>query len=112
MDFQEDDTRLLNTAYHTTPIIIHGNGPAKKHLNHLGNYLAKSWVKGLGCLSCSENQLKLEDLKEYPKVLIAIFISVPTPFLEETLAKIADLDYPKSRIYLFITNNVSVFILN
>ncbi|KAL7632452.1 UNVERIFIED_CONTAM: hypothetical protein RMT77_017228 [Armadillidium vulgare] len=108
LDFQEDDTRLINTAYHTNPIIIHGNGPSKKHLNHLGNYLAKSWVKGLGCLSCSENQLKLEDLKEYPKVLVAVFISIPTPFLEETLDKIANLDYPKNRIYLFITNNVAI----
>lgn len=108
LDFHNEDTKLINTAYHTTPIIIHGNGLSKKHLNHLGNYLAKSWVKDYGCLKCSEDLLDLEHkkLSEYPKVLIAVFIASPTPFLEEMLDKVAMLNYPREKIYIFISNNV------
>lgn len=63
LDFGEDDTRLINSVYKTTPVVIHGNGPTKTNLNSLGNYLAKSWVQGKGCLTCAEGRLNFLDKK-------------------------------------------------
>nr|CAH7738852.1 unnamed protein product [Callosobruchus chinensis] len=42
-----------------------------------------------------------------PLVYLAIFIEMNTPFLEECLQKVYNLDYPKERIHLFIHNAVS-----
>ena len=38
--------------------------------------------------------------------MVAIFIEKPTPFIEEFFDKIANLDYDKDKIALFIHNNV------
>ena len=43
---------------------------------------------------------------EFPTVLVSLFFEQPTPFVEEFLERIADLKYPKSRIDLFVHNNV------
>lgn len=43
---------------------------------------------------------------EYPKVLLAIFISKPTPFLEEFFQRVEHQKYPKEKIDLFVYNNV------
>ena len=43
MKFNNADAYLENTVHNTNPIVIHGNGPSKRILNSLGNYLPKAW---------------------------------------------------------------------
>lgn len=89
-------------------MILHGNGGSKLVLNSLGNYVAKAWSPEEGCLNCWERTIQLDSVKleEYPKLLIAIFIEKPMPFLEEFLDKIYEQEYPKKRLHLFIHNTV------
>ena len=49
--------------------------------------------------------MAFEDLTEIPEIVIGIFITKPTPFLEEFFQKVALLDYDKAKITLFIYNN-------
>ena len=49
--------------------------------------------------------MKLDDDKEEPEVVAAVFIEQPTPFFDEFLEKLEALDYSKSKIDLFIHNN-------
>lgn len=85
------------------------------------------WSPESGCLSCHDNNLDLSKLnvskitmsidsinnvnifyeqcnyfqiENYPVVLITIFIDKETPFFEEFLEKIENIDYPKNKIYL------------
>lgn len=110
LKFNEEDTEIINTVYQTTPVVIHGNGPSKILLNSLGNYLAKSWIHDEGCLACDEDLRDLTILseEEYPRVMIAVFIVKATPFLEEMLDKIVNLNYPKNRIDLFVHNQMAL----
>lgn len=39
-------------------------------------------------------------------VMVAVFIEMPTPFLEEFLQQLLDLEYPKSKIHMLLRNNV------
>lgn len=104
IDESNADAFLFNKVTQMNPIIIHGNGLSKIPLNSLGNYLAKSWHPAIGCLSCDELKIDLNNLDsdEYPHVLLAINILKPTPFFPEFLEYITSLDYPKERITLFI----------
>ena len=104
--FAGNEPYVENLVYETKPIIIHGNGPSKLLLNNLGNYLAHSYDLENGCLECWENKFELKNLVETPKVLLAIFIEKPTPFMLEFWKKIYELTYEKSSIDLFIHNNV------
>lgn len=38
--------------------------------------------------------------------MLAVFIDQPTPFMEEFLASILKIDYPKNKIHLFLRNNI------
>lgn len=106
--FKGKESYLQNTAYNTVPLILHGNGLSKLVLNSLGNYLAHSWTPDEGCLSCWDKTIELDKTKPetFPIILIAIFIVQPTPFLEEFFQKIYRQTYPKSKLHLFIHNNV------
>ncbi|XP_053633832.1 procollagen-lysine,2-oxoglutarate 5-dioxygenase 1 [Cherax quadricarinatus] len=106
LKFEDHDVKIINTVYQSTPVVIHGNGLSKIQLNSLGNYLAKSWTHDDGCLSCRENSRDLKKLprEEYPRVLIAVFVAKPMPFLEEMLAKVASLNYPKDKLDLLVYN--------
>ena len=42
----------------------------------------------------------------YPLVMVGLFVETGTPFLEEMLAKVSALDYPKHRMHLFVHNQV------
>lgn len=97
--FGSDDTTVHNTMYHTHPVIIHGNGGSKLHLNSLGNYIAKSWTLSQGCNTCQE--LPTTDVSNL-SVLLGIFIEKPTPFLLEFMEDIHRLDFPKENMTLFI----------
>lgn len=50
------DAFMVNTMTKTRPLVIHGNGASKMHLNSLSNYLPRSWNSQTGCLSCLEDQ--------------------------------------------------------
>ncbi|XP_016839853.1 procollagen-lysine,2-oxoglutarate 5-dioxygenase isoform X1 [Nasonia vitripennis] len=106
--FKGNEAYVQNTAYNTVPLIIHGNGFSKLLLNSLGNYVAQAWSPEEGCLSCWDRTIELDvkNAEAYPKILIAIFIEKPTPFLEEFLNKIKDQRYPKEKLHFFIRNNV------
>ena len=104
--FASNEPYVENLVYSTKPMVIHGNGPSKLLLNNLGNYLAHSWDLDDGCLACWENNLELKNLVEEPKVLMAIFIEKPTPFMEEFWSKIESLKYDKSNIDLYVHNSV------
>ena len=97
--FGPDDTTVHNTLYHTHPVIIHGNGPSKLHLNSLGNYLSKSWTLSQGCNTCQQIP---ETSVSGINLLLGIFIERPTPFLTEFFEDISRLDFPKENITLFI----------
>lgn len=90
-------------------MILHGNGGSKLLLNSLGNYVAKAWSPEEGCVSCWDRTIELDlaNVEDYPKLLVAVFIEKPMPFLEEFLKKVYKQEYPKKRLYLFIHNNVA-----
>jgi uncharacterized protein Usg len=93
---------LANTAFGSEPAVIHGNGPSKLILNSLGNYLPEAWNKEDGCTSCWEENLTFANLAETPQVVLAAFIEQPTPFMPEFFETLAKLDYPKTKIDLYL----------
>lgn len=74
MKIGDSDVQLQNTVYQTTPLVIHGNGPAKVLLNSLGNYLAKSWTQDDGCLACAENQKDITALNVSSILLYILYV--------------------------------------
>ncbi|XP_023288788.1 procollagen-lysine,2-oxoglutarate 5-dioxygenase 3 [Orussus abietinus] len=106
--FKGNEGYIQNTAYNTVPLVIHGNGPSKVVLNSLGNYLARAWSPEDGCLNCWDDTIELQKDKTetYPVIMIAIFIEKPTPFMEEFFHGIYKQAYPKSKLHLFMRNNV------
>lgn len=107
--FKGEEPYLQNIVYNTVPLILHGNGFSKLVLNSLGNYLARAWTPDEGCLACWDRTIELDRSKPetYPVILIAIFIEQPTPFLEEFFQDVYRQAYPKSRLHLFVHNNVA-----
>ena len=59
----DGDNHLWNKRFGTYPVVMHGNGPSKEYLNHLGNYLADYWTYTDGCKACKENRFLLHDLE-------------------------------------------------
>ncbi|XP_055550648.1 procollagen-lysine,2-oxoglutarate 5-dioxygenase [Wyeomyia smithii] len=104
LDPETKSAYLKNTEYSTTPLVIHGNGPSKLTLNGYANYLAGAFVEG-ECKTVHENLLELDE-DNLPTVMLALFIEKATPFLAEWFVKIAQLNYPMSKMHLFIHNNV------
>ena len=96
---------LQNIVFDHRPLVVHGNGPSKLHLNTLGNYIPEAWNSEDQCTSCWDNTIEFKSLKETPEVVLAIFIEQETPFIEEFFSKITALDYPKEKIDLFIHNS-------
>uniref|UniRef100_A0A3P8WAE7 procollagen-lysine 5-dioxygenase n=1 Tax=Cynoglossus semilaevis TaxID=244447 RepID=A0A3P8WAE7_CYNSE len=105
LKFGTDRVRVRNTAYDSLPVVVHGNGNTKMYLNYLGNYVPNTWNYEHGCSYCDDDVLDLSELKEYPKVLVGVFIEQPTPFLPEFLHRLLTLDYPKDKLNVFVHNN-------
>ncbi|XP_058450895.1 procollagen-lysine,2-oxoglutarate 5-dioxygenase [Malaya genurostris] len=95
---------LKNTEYSTVPLVLHGNGPSKLTLNGFANYLAGAFIDG-ECKTVTENLLQLDE-ENLPTVMLALFIEKATPFIDDWFDKIANLNYPMSKMHLFIHNNV------
>ncbi|XP_043954486.1 multifunctional procollagen lysine hydroxylase and glycosyltransferase LH3 isoform X1 [Gambusia affinis] len=108
LKFERSKVRVRNVAYDTLPVVIHGNGPTKLQLNYLGNYVPTAWTYEHGCGGCDDDLLLLGDRQDVdlPLVFLSVFIEHPTPFLDEFLERLVTMNYPKTRIRLFIHNNV------
>ncbi|KAG9269442.1 procollagen-lysine,2-oxoglutarate 5-dioxygenase 3-like [Astyanax mexicanus] len=108
LKFEKSRVRARNVAYDTLPVVIHGNGPTKLQLNYLGNYVPTAWTYENGCGNCDDDLLYFTDVpeEEMPLVYIGVFIEQATPFLEEFLERLATMNYPHTRLRLFIHNNV------
>ncbi|KAI3386846.1 hypothetical protein SNEBB_000372 [Seison nebaliae] len=101
----EDQTSVQNTLHYTEPSIIHGNGPTKLELNHIGNYVGGKWSMSNPCPGCVTNEPELKD-EELPHITIGVFVTQATPFMEEFFKNLYNLDYPKDKITLFIYNSM------
>ncbi|CAG9823589.1 unnamed protein product [Phaedon cochleariae] len=99
---------IKNMLTKTEPSILHGNGRSKISLNYLGNYVPNTWNSIDGCKACKEGHidLSMKTPTEMPVVVVSVFIEQNTPFLEEALEKLHDLDYPKEKIHFFIHSAV------
>lgn len=104
LKFEDGRVRARNVLYDTLPVIVHGNGPTKLQLNYLGNYIPNSWTFETGCTVCDKDLLPLSSMKELPRVLVAVFIQQPTPFVEVFFERLVKLQYPKDRLQLYIHN--------
>ncbi|KAK3104424.1 hypothetical protein FSP39_001801, partial [Pinctada imbricata] len=95
--YKSDHSYLYNFKTGTTPI---------PEFNRIANYLVDGWTTSSGCLSCKRDTISLEGMKDddLPTILLALFIEFPTPFIEEYLERVSKLNYPKSRMDLFIHN--------
>lgn len=81
-------------------------------LNYLTNYVPEMWSEEKGCTGCDETHIPLpEDKEAWPIVLVAIVIPGPSPFLLEVLEHVSGLDYPQSRMALFLHNQVSTLLI-
>jgi hypothetical protein len=49
--------------------------------------------------------------EDYPGVLAAVFVETPTPFFSEFFERLLAMEYPKSRIDVFIHNVVRGYFL-
>ncbi|XP_075705409.1 multifunctional procollagen lysine hydroxylase and glycosyltransferase LH3 [Rhinoderma darwinii] len=107
MKFDKNKVRARNVAYDTIPVVIHGNGPTKLQLNYLGNYVPNAWTHEGGCEVCDDDLLDLSEVEDddLPRVLLAVFIEQPTPFLPQFLERLAALSYPRNRLSLYIHNS-------
>ncbi|XP_034005215.1 procollagen-lysine,2-oxoglutarate 5-dioxygenase 2 isoform X2 [Trematomus bernacchii] len=105
LKFGTNLVRVRNTVYDSLPVVVHGNGNTKIYLNHLANYVPNTWNYEHGCSHCDDDILDLSQLKEYPNVLVGVFIEQPTPFLPEFFHRLLTLDYPKDKLKVFVHNN-------
>ncbi|XP_056155330.1 procollagen-lysine,2-oxoglutarate 5-dioxygenase 2 isoform X2 [Lampris incognitus] len=105
LKFGTDRVRVRNSLYDTLPVVVHGNGNTKIYLNYLGNYIPNVWNYERGCSNCDENMVDLSQLKDYPNVLVGVFIEQPSPFLMEFFQRLLTLEYPKDKLKLFVHNN-------
>uniref|UniRef100_A0A673VCI2 Procollagen-lysine,2-oxoglutarate 5-dioxygenase 3 n=1 Tax=Suricata suricatta TaxID=37032 RepID=A0A673VCI2_SURSU len=105
LKFDRNRVRIRNVAYDTLPVVVHGNGPTKLQLNYLGNYVPNSWTPQGGCGFCGRDRRTLPGGQPPPRVLLAVFVEQPTPFLPRFLQRLLLLDYPPDRVTLFLHNN-------
>uniref|UniRef100_A0A3Q2Y8H2 procollagen-lysine 5-dioxygenase n=2 Tax=Hippocampus comes TaxID=109280 RepID=A0A3Q2Y8H2_HIPCM len=105
LKFGTNRVRVRNTAYDSLPVVVHGNGNTKMYLNYLANYVPNAWNYEHGCSHCDDDVVDMSLLKEYPKVLLGVFIEHPTPFLPEFFQRLMTLDYPKDKLHVFVHNN-------
>ncbi|XP_077365334.1 procollagen-lysine,2-oxoglutarate 5-dioxygenase 2 isoform X2 [Festucalex cinctus] len=105
LKFGTNSVRVRNTAYDSLPVVVHGNRNTKMYLNYLGNYVPNTWNYEHGCSHCDDDVVDMDQLKEYPNVLLGVFIEHPTPFLPEFFQRLLTLDYPKDKLKVFVHNN-------
>ncbi|EJD75866.1 procollagen-lysine,2-oxoglutarate 5-dioxygenase [Loa loa] len=92
---------IYNFIYNTHPLVIHGNGPSKLYLNHLGNYIDPLRIATSKTQSITMDFEKIE----LPKLFLSIIISKPIPFIREFFGNIKKLAYTDEKIDLFVYCN-------
>ncbi len=102
--FDLNTSYLHNTQTGITPHIIQGNDAIYHQFNNITNYLFNKWTPTQGCPQCHEKIVDIEGMAEdlYPNVLIVAFFIDPTPFLNEFLENLFNLEYPKLSIDLLL----------
>ncbi|XP_077410030.1 procollagen-lysine,2-oxoglutarate 5-dioxygenase 2 isoform X2 [Vanacampus margaritifer] len=105
LKFGTNRVRVRNTAYDSLPVVVHGNGNTKMYLNYLANYVPNTWNYEHGCSHCDDDVVDTAQLKEFPNVLVGVFVEHPTPFLPEFFQRLMTLDYPKDKLKVFVHNN-------
>ncbi|VDM96070.1 unnamed protein product [Thelazia callipaeda] len=98
---------IHNIIYNTHPIVIHGNGLSKLHLNRLANYIDPLNMKTLEITSTKMSSWSVQDIEEnnLPKLYISIIIAKPIPFIREFFKNIENLVYLDNKIDLYIYCN-------
>nr|XP_010594529.1 procollagen-lysine,2-oxoglutarate 5-dioxygenase 3 isoform X3 [Loxodonta africana] len=94
----DDDDQLFYTQLYLDPGL-------RLQLNYLGNYVPSGWTPEGGCGFCNKDQRTLPGGQPPPRVLLAVFVEQPTPFLPRFLQRLLLLDYPPDRVTLFLHNN-------
>ncbi|VDO35516.1 unnamed protein product [Onchocerca flexuosa] len=92
---------IYNFIYNTYPLVIHGNGPSKLHLNHLANYIDPLRIATV------ETQSTKMDLEKtnLPRLFLSIIIAKPIPFIREFFGNIRKLAYANELIDLYVYCN-------
>ncbi|CAL8312658.1 unnamed protein product [Merluccius merluccius] len=104
LKFGTNRVRVRNSVYDSLPVVIHGNRNTKIYLNYLANYVPNAWNYEQACTVCDHNMLDLSQMKDFPQVLLGVFIEQPAPFLPEFFQRLLDLDYPRHKLNLFLHN--------
>ncbi|VDO32469.1 unnamed protein product [Brugia timori] len=92
---------IYNFIYNTYPLVIHGNGPSKLHLNYFGNYVDPLRI------TTAKTQHTTMDLEkiELPRLFLSVIISKPIPFIREFFENIKSLVYADEKIDLYVYCN-------
>ncbi|KAK7471373.1 hypothetical protein BaRGS_00035979, partial [Batillaria attramentaria] len=108
LKYSENHNFLYNFRTGGSPVVVRGSRDFKgwTEFNWLTNYLGDGWTTSSGCLSCQEDRISLDGVKmdDFPTVVMGLFVEQPTPFIREFFQRIAALNYPKSKIDLFVQN--------
>ncbi|AKI79486.1 putative procollagen-lysine2C2-oxoglutarate dioxygenase [Acanthamoeba polyphaga mimivirus] len=88
--------RIFNGYTNSYPVFAHGNGPAKKLLNHMEGYFMTEPIDG------SSNTINTFKLDNEPKVFFALYVdSNDLSALKQFLGKVASIQYGNKVIYLY-----------
>ena len=108
MKFRGRHSYVYNKISGTSPavLLVRGDGRPRTVFNRMADTLVNGWTAKTGCMSCRQDTVSLAGVKlgDYPTVLLALFLTQPTPFTREFFQRIAALDYPKNRIDLYVYN--------
>uniref|UniRef100_A0A1I8A415 TauD domain-containing protein n=1 Tax=Steinernema glaseri TaxID=37863 RepID=A0A1I8A415_9BILA len=105
---KDGKAQLINSVYNTEPVVVHGNGPSKRHLNSLSNYIGNMYSNIDGCIQCTMDKVynfERSEKADNPTVSVLAFIHKPIPFVEEFLDTILRLDYDRKHVNLYVYNN-------
>ncbi|XP_032824307.2 procollagen-lysine,2-oxoglutarate 5-dioxygenase 1-like [Petromyzon marinus] len=105
LKFETGRVRARNIEYNSLPVVVFGSGQTKAHLTYLGNYIPDAWSYESGCRACLEEERDLAAGTEdrlLPRVLVALFVETPVPFLPDALQRILTMAYPASRVALLV----------
>lgn len=83
--------RIYNKYTNSYPIFIHGNGPAKSHLNSYENYIEPLLL----------NYYKTDDNHTTKKIFIAVYLDSSKPDHKTFLYHVSRIHYPNKVVYVY-----------
>lgn len=109
LDYDSDQSVYVvkNELHWTQPsVLLARDSTGHVMLNRFNDYINGA-RDNTTCLTClAHNVTYTED--EYPTITMAVFIFYRTPFLEDYLEKIANLNYPKSKISVIMASTFKI----